>query len=380
LYEMWYSGVSAEGMTAAVGLATSIDGIAWTKYPGNPVFTGAGNQAVIMVGDDLKMYYRLSSGIGYAANAAGYRPEGPGGYVLGAEIGVPFTRNSPDVASGTCQVSQWENASLISLDAFDDTNPISSFVHTALGYLLLEYNDEGVFGCADLVTEKNITMDADFVILFDTAHDGWNFSYGVPTDDLEWDAVPKIISLWNGGVSVTKSTFLPYSSHASLSQVIIAARIAHSPNIACVDLEGCHVAAGLTSDANLMWTFLVPLKVLTTHLNASNPNTIGFAYLSKTAGSFPDNTGKGFSYPRSVKGETIEPLANLTFLSQTTTTTTLVLTSVAISPVTSTTTMSVTTTETIQASPAPSVLWTLVVLVVVGTTTVFLFQHRTRKK
>ncbi len=52
-YEMWYVGSSFPNKTAsgyllyqAIDLATSLDGIHWTKYAGNPVFLGAPDQIV----------------------------------------------------------------------------------------------------------------------------------------------------------------------------------------------------------------------------------------------------------------------------------------------------------------------------------------------
>lgn len=38
-YQMWYGGINAQTDKSSIGLATSYDGIHWTKYPENPVFT-----------------------------------------------------------------------------------------------------------------------------------------------------------------------------------------------------------------------------------------------------------------------------------------------------------------------------------------------------
>ncbi len=38
-YMMWYGGIDVYTDRCSIGLATSIDGIHWTKYPGNPVLT-----------------------------------------------------------------------------------------------------------------------------------------------------------------------------------------------------------------------------------------------------------------------------------------------------------------------------------------------------
>ncbi len=69
-WKMWYEG---EGLSRSqVGLATSPDGISWTKYPGNPVvpvgtapdfdWAVACDPAVIMKGDSYYMIYRAATG------------------------------------------------------------------------------------------------------------------------------------------------------------------------------------------------------------------------------------------------------------------------------------------------------------------------------
>lgn len=85
-YYMWYAGSaphsnSTEGYFyyEAIDLATSADGIHWTKYPGNPVFIGAvvGNTTVgrhpdvIDVNGTLLMLYGDGYGIGYAVSTDG---------------------------------------------------------------------------------------------------------------------------------------------------------------------------------------------------------------------------------------------------------------------------------------------------------------------
>ena len=74
-YKMWY--VSG----GAIGLATSTDGILWTKEAGNPVLTdgwdggGAGAQMVMLEGSTYKMWFRsgqgATRGIGYATSTDG---------------------------------------------------------------------------------------------------------------------------------------------------------------------------------------------------------------------------------------------------------------------------------------------------------------------
>lgn len=82
-YMMWYTGSDGSGSTA-IGLATSPDGITWTKHPGNPVLTSSqtwdaarvANPDVIFDGATYHMWYTgvNASGIsriGHATSADG---------------------------------------------------------------------------------------------------------------------------------------------------------------------------------------------------------------------------------------------------------------------------------------------------------------------
>jgi len=62
-YCMWYSGDNGY----SIGLATSDDGISWTKYSGNPVLTGGRYPSVIFDGSIYKMWYE---GYDYTINYA----------------------------------------------------------------------------------------------------------------------------------------------------------------------------------------------------------------------------------------------------------------------------------------------------------------------
>lgn len=66
LYYMWFGGYDGYYANSRVGLATSRDGIAWRKYPGNPVLLPSPGQwdgsmtlsgCVLLVGDTLHMWY-----------------------------------------------------------------------------------------------------------------------------------------------------------------------------------------------------------------------------------------------------------------------------------------------------------------------------------
>lgn len=83
LYRMWYHSIGAD-MVRRIGYATSADGINWTKYPKNPVLEpgafgewdagGIGEPTVIRVGTDYYMYYMRTTGhhgIGLATSSDG---------------------------------------------------------------------------------------------------------------------------------------------------------------------------------------------------------------------------------------------------------------------------------------------------------------------
>ena len=90
-YKMWYVGDSADGSgfswVIEICLATSPDGIVWTKYAGNPVLTRGssgewdrhhlGHPSVLFDGTEYKMWYsgyevyRGPSRIGYATSPDG---------------------------------------------------------------------------------------------------------------------------------------------------------------------------------------------------------------------------------------------------------------------------------------------------------------------
>ena len=99
-YYMWYVGQSPAPENSssyyyleAVDLATSGDGLHWTKYPGNPVFIGAldeisdgativGHPDVLAVNGTLVMLYGDGYGIRYAVSHDGIHWSPLGGYLL----------------------------------------------------------------------------------------------------------------------------------------------------------------------------------------------------------------------------------------------------------------------------------------------------------
>jgi hypothetical protein len=74
-YQMWYNGVDTSTWKIQIGLATSIDGINWIRYTGNPVVsTGSwgtyddiwlGTPAVLKENGTYKMWYSSASTVSY---------------------------------------------------------------------------------------------------------------------------------------------------------------------------------------------------------------------------------------------------------------------------------------------------------------------------
>lgn len=85
-YKMWYCGARWQGDPAKIGYATSVDGINWVKYAGNPVMAtgtadweagGFGGCAIMSVPGGYRMWYaglnaaRSANKIGYATSVDG---------------------------------------------------------------------------------------------------------------------------------------------------------------------------------------------------------------------------------------------------------------------------------------------------------------------
>jgi predicted GH43/DUF377 family glycosyl hydrolase len=79
-YKMWYHGCNADYTVCSIGYATSPDGVHWTKYAGNPVLeatpgqwdeSGLGWPRVIKNGDAYQMWYSSDGQIGLATSPDG---------------------------------------------------------------------------------------------------------------------------------------------------------------------------------------------------------------------------------------------------------------------------------------------------------------------
>jgi hypothetical protein len=80
VYKMWYYGCNADYSVCSIGYATSPDGIAWTKYAGNPVLeqtpgewdeSGIAWPRVIKNGATYEMWYHSDRKLGYATSPDG---------------------------------------------------------------------------------------------------------------------------------------------------------------------------------------------------------------------------------------------------------------------------------------------------------------------
>jgi len=118
-YKMWYQGATAYNANFKTGYATSSDGITWTKYSGNPVLSGdsgtwdetyVGARNIIKVGNTYKLFYEGdSSSNNFAVGLAT------------SSDGVNWTKSSSNpVLQG--ESGKWDNANIIpNVILVDDT-------------------------------------------------------------------------------------------------------------------------------------------------------------------------------------------------------------------------------------------------------------------
>jgi len=105
IYKMWYS--AGRGSNSRIGLATSLDGVAWTRYGGNPVLdlgtSGAWDSvmlctpSVIKDGKTYKMWY---------TGAAGPSPNGMG-YATSPD-GISWTKHPNNPVLSSVPGGSWE--------------------------------------------------------------------------------------------------------------------------------------------------------------------------------------------------------------------------------------------------------------------------------
>jgi hypothetical protein len=148
------------------------------------------------------------------------------GYVSAAALVVPYTVNPPDVSVGACRPDQWKDATIVKLNVFGDPQ----FVENATGYLMLEYDNEGLYGCIDLQSARSIEAGTFQYLFFDTGHDGMTY------DKFQRDDVETAVKVEN--VVSHQVGLIPFTiTGTPLGKVIITGYIDHSPNIVC-DMSG----------------------------------------------------------------------------------------------------------------------------------------------
>ena len=110
-YKMWYHGANNDYSTTGIGYATSTDGIAWTKHPGNPVLTpgigtwdekGVGWPRVIKNGSVYEMWYFADGKVGRATSTDGVSwTKYAGNPVIGGDWGGQVIRGGSVLFDGS---------------------------------------------------------------------------------------------------------------------------------------------------------------------------------------------------------------------------------------------------------------------------------------
>ena len=94
-WKLWYTGYDPRrGETKSLGLATSPDGIRWTRHPGNPIFAGVWTEDVFVVKHD-GVYQMFAEGVNDVAHRLtsrdGVRWEEQGRLDIRARSGQPIS-------------------------------------------------------------------------------------------------------------------------------------------------------------------------------------------------------------------------------------------------------------------------------------------------
>jgi len=144
-FMMWYRGVGGQAGSSqshgAVGLATSPDGVAWTKYAGNPVMTTTtvdsnflSTPYVIQVGSSFKMWYTCANPL-VRTNSICYAT---------SNDGKSWTKVSSPVLQGA---SGWESGGIFS--------PSVIYDGTTYGMWYSGLNDNGIVPQIGYATSKD---------------------------------------------------------------------------------------------------------------------------------------------------------------------------------------------------------------------------------
>jgi parallel beta-helix repeat protein len=195
MYKMWYWG---QGLASrGIGLATSSDSIAWTKYAGNPVFTATvdweegdvGHPHVIKDGAVYKMWYGPNDErIGYAWSSDGIdwtkyanNPilEGTPGTWDEDGVGAPFVIK---VGPSDYRMWYWSSGQIgyvTSTNGIAWTKYVSPVLSPGPGGA---WDDESV-------TDHNVLFDGVTYHMWYAGNDGdsWRIGYASSSDGVNWN-------------------------------------------------------------------------------------------------------------------------------------------------------------------------------------------------
>ncbi len=203
MFKMWYNGYNTQPYYAGnmeAGLATSVDGINWTKFPGNPVLP-KGNpgdfdmqwayaNTVLFENGEYKMWYTgfngTSAGIGYATSNDGITwlkyPGNPvitaGGPGTGALLNVQNAR----VIHSLAGYEMWFNGN--SADPDFNVYYASSLDGTAWVCLPLPVLVTGAPGSfdQDWAWHPNVIFDEGVYRMWYSGYDGMEWAIGMASD------------------------------------------------------------------------------------------------------------------------------------------------------------------------------------------------------
>jgi beta-1,2-mannobiose phosphorylase / 1,2-beta-oligomannan phosphorylase len=193
IYKMWYTGyVGGENDPKSLGYATSPDGIKWTRYPKNPVFSEKWTEDMFVIKDN-GTYYMYAEGKNDIA------------HLLTSGDGIHWQ----------------EQGNLVILNAKGDTisgpyGTPSILIENGQWYLFYERNDDAIWLAVsnDHITWKNVqdepvlhkgpgsydsgAVAANQVILFN----GKYYMYYHGSSNAGWD-IPGTTSLWTSNVAMS---------------------------------------------------------------------------------------------------------------------------------------------------------------------------------
>jgi len=193
IYKMWYTGYSGGGDDPkSLGYATSEDGINWTRYPQNPIFSEKWTEDMFVMkyGESYFMYAEGKNDIAHLLTSSdGIKWEEQGDLVIITVKGdtIPGPYGTPSV-----------------------------LVEDGKWYLFYERNDEGIWLAAskDHITWKNVQdnpvlekglemYDAGAVAANQIIkYKGNYYMYYHGSTDADWD-VPGASSIWTSNVAIS---------------------------------------------------------------------------------------------------------------------------------------------------------------------------------